>query len=103
MLNFDVVGSGPRLEAVGPQTLQNQALSIADDPEVEAQPGTLPPGAASDHVPFQDKGIPALLLFGPDISRIHTPEDVLEFINPELLGGAYLISLAILESDQFGR
>ncbi len=103
MLNFDVVGSGPYLEAIGPETLQNLALSIADDLEVEAQPGTLPPGAASDHVPFEDKGIPTLLLFGPDISRIHTPEDVLEFINPELLGSAYLIALTILESDKLSR
>ena len=78
------------------------ALRIAEDLEIQAQPGTLQPGAASDHVPFQVKGIPTLLLFGPDISRIHTPEDMLEFINPELLGGTYLISLAILESDQFG-
>ncbi len=103
MFNFDVVGSGAQLQAVGTGTLTDLALSTADAWEIEAQPGSLPPGAASDHTPFKDKGIPTLLLFGPDISRIHTPEDLLEFIEPELLGGAYLIVLTILQSDEFGQ
>ena len=103
MLNFDSVGSGPHLETVGHETLTVLALNIADDLEIEAQPGSLPPGAASDHVPFDDAGVPTLFLFGPDISRIHTPEDRLEFIQPELLGGAYLIALAILQSEDFGQ
>ena len=103
MLNFDVVGSGPHLEAFGHEAFTNLALSIADDLEIEAQPGTLPPGAASDHTPFQDAGVSTLFLFAPDISRIHTPEDRLEFVQPELLGAAYLIALAILQSEDFGK
>ena len=101
MMNFDVVGSGDHLEAAGNQALTDLALNIAAELEIEAQPGSMPPGAASDHVPFEDAGIPTLLLFGPDISRIHTPEDRLEFVQPELLGSAYLIALATLQSQAF--
>ncbi len=103
MLNFDSVGSGPHLETVGHETLTDLALNIADDLKIEAQPGSLPPGAASDHAPFDDAGIPTLFLFGSDISRIHTPEDRLEFVQPELLGGAYLIALTLLESEELGQ
>ena len=103
MLNFDVVGSGPHLETVGHDSLIDLALNIADNLEIEAQPGSLPPGAASDHTPFDDAGVSTLFLFGPDISRIHGPEDRLEFVQPELLGAAYLIALAILQSDEFGQ
>ena len=102
MMNFDVVGSGVQLEVAGHQALTDLALKIAAELEIEAQPGSMPPGAASDHVPFQDAEIPALLLFGPDVSRIHTPEDRLEFVQPQLLGGAYLIALAILQSQELG-
>ena len=103
MLNFDVVGSGPHLEAAGHEALANLALSIANELGIEAQPGTLPPGAASDHTPFDDADVPTLFLFAPDISRIHTPEDRLEFVQPELLSAAYLIGLAILQSENFGQ
>ena len=103
MLNFDVVGSGPHLETFGHETLTNLALGIAKDLEIEAKPGTLPPGAASDHTPFQDAGVSTLFLFGPDISRIHSPEDRLEFVQPELLGAAYLIALSILQSDELSQ
>ena len=102
MMNFDVVGSGVQLEVAGHQAFTDLALKIAAELEIEAQPGSMPPGAASDHVPFEDEGIPALLLFGPDISRIHTPEDRLEFVQPEFLGGAYLIALATLQSQALG-
>ena len=103
MMNFDVVGSGVQLEVAGHQAFSDLALKIAAKLEIEAQPGFLPPGTASDHVPFEDEGIPALLLFGPDVSRIHTPDDRLEFVQPELLGGAYLIALATLQSQALGQ
>ena len=102
MMNFDVVGSGVQLEVAGHQALTDLALKIAAELEIKAQPGSMPPGASSDHVPFQDAEIPALLLFGPDVSRIHTPEDRLEFVQHQLLGGAYLIALAILQSQELG-
>ena len=62
MMNFDVVGSGVQLEVAGHQALTDLALKIAAELEIEAQPGSMPPGASSDHVPFQDAEIPALLL-----------------------------------------
>ena len=82
MMNFDVVGSGVQLEVAGHQAFSDLALKIAAELGIEAQPGSMPPGAASDHVPFEDEGIPALLLFGPDPTLPHftRPEDRLEFV-----------------------
>ena len=101
MLNFDVVGSGPRLNVYGDEGLAQRSLELAAALNVDAEAGSLPRGASSDHAPFQRQGIPVLLMFGPDISRIHTPEDRLEYVDPELLGGAFLVAHALLLSPEF--
>ena len=101
MLNFDVVGSGPRLNVYGNEGLAQRSLALAAALNVDAEVGSLPRGASSDHAPFQRQGIPVLLMFGPDISRIHTPEDRLEYVDPELLGGAFLVAHALLLSPEF--
>ena len=101
MLNFDVVGSGPHLAVLGHQELTELTLELAAKLGVDAQFAPLPPGASSDHAPFQSVDIPALLLYAPDISRIHTPEDRLEFVRPELLGGSFLVAEALLQSPEF--
>ena len=101
MLNFDVVGSGPHLAVLGHQELTELTLELAANLGVDAQFAPLPPGASSDHAPFQSVDIPALLLYAPDISRIHTPEDRLEFVRPELLGGSFLVAEALLQSPEF--
>ena len=103
MLNFDVVGTGPWLAVSGPQELTGKALYLAAALGVYAQIGSLPPGASSDHAAFERVGVPTLLFFSPDISRIHTPEDRLEFVRPELLGGAFLVAEALLQSPGFAR
>ncbi|MCX8212926.1 MAG: M28 family peptidase [SAR202 cluster bacterium] len=40
----------------------------------------------SDHESFEAHDVPVLFFFGNDISRIHTPDDTTDNINPELLG-----------------
>ena len=103
MLNFDVVASGPFLAIAGDGKLTDLALRVASDLGVEAMPQPLPPWASSDHQPFESVGVPVLSLYGPNVSRIHTPEDRLKFVQPELLGGALLVTVALLQSPEFAR
>ena len=101
MLNLDAVASGPLLAVTGQEELADLALRVAEDLGLEADSQPLPPWASSDHYPFERSGVPVLLLYGPDISRIHTPEDRLEFVQPELLGSALLVVKALLRSPEF--
>ena len=101
MLNLDAVASGPLLAVTGQEELADLALRIAEDLGLAAESQPLPRWASSDHRPFESAGVPVLLLYGPDVSRIHTPEDRLEFAQPELLGSALLVAEALLRSPEF--
>ena len=103
MVNFDVVGTGPYIAMVGNSELTDLALEKASDLGIKAQIGMLPPGASSDHQSFERVGVPVLMLYAPDASRIHTPEDRLEFVQPERLGEAFLMAEAMLLSPELAE
>ena len=103
MLNFDVVATGGLLAATGEEDLTELALKVAEGLGVKSEPQPLPAWASSDHQPFESAGVPVLLLYGPDVSRIHTPNDVLEFVQPERLGEAFLVALGVLQSPDFAE
>ena len=103
MLNFDVVATGDLLAATGNEGLTELALKVAEDLGVKSAAQSLPAWASSDHQPFESAGVPVLLLYGPDVSRIHTPNDVLEFVQPERLGEAFLVTLGVLQSPDFAE
>jgi aminopeptidase YwaD len=96
MLNFDALGSGTSLGALGDPDLidivveQGRRQGI----EVEVRPGLQ--GSSSDHASFASAGVPVIMFFSNDSSRIHTPQDTLEFINPDLPGGAVRLGLDLL-------
>ena len=46
---------------------------------------------------FIDAGIPAVFFMDNEFSRIHTPQDKLEFINKDLMGQSAAIGLALLD------
>ena len=100
MLNFDVVATGPFIAAVGHPELVGFAEGTGAGLGVDVQAGQLPPGASSDHQPFEHAGVPVLMLYAPDVSRIHSPNDLLEFVQPERLGDALLVSEAMLKSPE---
>ena len=54
-------------------------------------------GGASDHAPFRQAGIPVLFLISDDLSRINSPADEMQHINPELLERATEIGILMLE------
>ena len=101
MLNFDVVGTGPSLAVVGHNDLTDFAMKTASGMGVEAIPGMLPPGASSDHHVFELAGVPVLMIYASDVSRIHTPQDLIEYVQPERLGEALLLAEAMLKSSEF--
>lgn len=76
MLNLDVVGVSSELGLLGDTDLVEQARVQAQKAGVKAEPATLPPGAASDHVSFQDAGIP-VVMFTREDNLIHTPQDAM--------------------------
>ena len=101
MLNFDSVGSGAYTAVSGYRELTEAAFGLAEDLQVQAQTGLLPRGAASDHAPFEIAGVPVLFLWAPDISRINSPRDTLEFLDPQRLGETFLLAEALLTSPEF--
>ena len=92
MLNFDAVGTG-RLEATGNAEVVTVLRSIAESEGFTVDSGQAPPGAASDHTPFELIGIPAAILYGSDYSRIHTPNDTSEWVEPGLLSRAAIVGI----------
>ena len=58
-------------------------------------------GGSSDFASFREAGVPYLMFFGDDVSRIHTGRDTLEFVQAEMLGGAAAVAAALLQSQEF--
>ncbi len=98
MLNFDSVGSGSGFGVLGSGGLTREALKIGEQfgPNL-IRPTTLSPNTSSDHAPFQDAGIPAMFLMSDDFTRIHTPEDKLQWVEPNLLGWSAEIGFGLLD------
>ncbi len=51
----------------------------------------------SDHSSFLDVGIAAVFFLGEDFSRIHTTDDTLEFVDPDLMGAAAALGIGLLD------
>lgn len=101
MFNFDALGSGRQAGVLGDLALTALAIEKAGEEEISVQAGRGLQGGGSDHMSFAQEGIPVLMFYGPDFSRIHTSSDTLEFVKPSLLGDAAQMALAILRSPDF--
>jgi len=95
MLNLDVVGSGDGFEARGDLYLARDAAEIAK--ELGAPMFVTSDLTSSDHVPFAERGIPALFLMANDLSRINSPQDEIRHVDPALPSTAAEITLRLLE------
>ena len=101
MFNFDAVGSGEQLGILGSRELTSLASEQGDDQGIEVRISPGLPGGGSDHFSFSNAGIPVIMFFSEDFSRIHTPADTLSFVTPSLLGDAAGLALALLRSEEF--
>ena len=97
MLNFDVPGSGDAVELEGSLDLIRQVLGYGKEKGIEVKVGTPLQGASSDHATFIEAGIPAVMFLADDLSRLHTPEDRIEFVRPELMGAAAALGIGLLD------
>lgn len=98
MLNFDALGSGPVTAAGGSPDLLHKIAAYADEHgiDLETRP-SLTANIGSDHAPFDEAGVPYIFFVGEDLSRIHTPDDTLEFVDAPLLGTSAALAIALLD------
>ena len=97
MLNFDALGSGPTTATLGTLSLQSMVEEYAEEQGVDIRIRYSMDWGSSDHAAFHDAGIDHIFFLGEDFSRIHTPDDKLEFVETELLGSAAFLGMAVLE------
>jgi Zn-dependent M28 family amino/carboxypeptidase len=97
MVNLDVVGLPADLKLIGTDDLIDTARIAASGIGVEAARSTLPQGASSDHVSFQDAGVPVVMLYRDD-DQIHTPADAIGRIDPASLRQTVSVAIATLSA-----
>ena len=99
MINLDSVGSGTTLSAAG-QPLVDQACirGRREGGRAPHDQQAMDSEGFSDNFSFGDVWVPTIFFFGDDTSRINSPDDTIEFINPALLGDAAVLILDLLAS-----
>lgn len=101
MLNFDALASGVEVRILGASRLTTMGIELGKSLDIRVTQSAGTRGSSSDHATFNQAGIPAIMFTAPDFSRIHTPDDTLEFVQPGLLGDSARLALAMLQSPQF--
>ena len=98
MLNFDALATGDVVGVLGSFDLTTRVVEYGRQNGIATRRSFSLEGASSDHAPFQRAGIPFVFFLADDVSRIHTPEDTLEFVQPELMGNSAALGIALLDS-----
>ena len=98
MINIDVPGSGKSLEAIGDTMLAAEAVRYAREHGIPIRREQSLDGASSDHAPFREAGVPVLFVLADDLSRINSPRDNIEFINPNRMGEAVAVVLNAIDA-----
>ena len=98
MINLDSVGSGNNLRISGERWVTNHVIAASNSEglSLESQAGRARGG--SDHAPFRDAWVPIAYFQADDLSRINTPADTMEHVNPDLLGDLTALVLDLLEN-----
>ena len=100
MFNFDALGNGG-LGILGDRELTGLAVVEAAARLINVTTSAGLQGGGSDHMSFDDAGIPVIMFFAEDFSRLHTPADTLAFVDPGVLGDAAGLALALLKPQDF--
>ena len=75
----------------------DRAINYADGNGIALNRSNEPAGFGSDHASFLNADIPALFFFGDDFSIINSPDDVLEEVEPSIMGANMVVGLGMLE------
>ena len=100
MFNFDALGTGDTTAMAATPWLGDLFERVAGEggSRVHLRRSAGLRGASGDHAPFEAARVSFPFLFANDLSRIHTPEDVLEHIDPLRIGEAAAVALATLNA-----
>ena len=93
MINIDVPGSGHSLEVIGDTLLAGEAVRYAREHGILIRREQGLDGASSDHAPFRERGVPVMFILADDLSRINSPRDNIEFVNPNRMGETVAVVL----------
>ena len=96
MLNFDAMGKG-NASVLGSEGILDRTIEYAAGNGIDLNRSDDPAGFGSDHAPFINVDIPALFFFGDDFSSINSPEDVLERVDPKVMGVNMAVGLGMLQ------
>jgi aminopeptidase YwaD len=106
MVNIDANGVGTRVDLIGTDELTQRARDLATSLGIESAITELGENFGSDHMSFQDEGVPVLFFTSDSIGSLHTPQDTVDTINPQLVedGGdlAYAVLQELLEEGTAG-
>ena len=98
MVNLDSVGSGTHLRLSGDRWAANYVKETADREGISLDLSSRSGRGGSDHANFRNAWVPVLFFLSNDLSRINTPADTMEHINPGLLGDVTALVLDLLEN-----
>ena len=96
MINLDALGSGNAVRVEGDRWLTRHVSDAADREGIALDVSRGFRGGGSDHASFRDVGVSAIFFHADDLSRINSPGDTMEYINPELLGDTAILVLDLL-------
>lgn len=97
MLNFDMLAVGSGWPMSGSTSLVNLAGEVAEGLGIPFDISTSEPGG-SDHAPFIEAGVPALLLNCFCDSNYHTADDRIDFLERQRFEEAGALGLGLLEA-----
>ena len=95
MINLDSVGSGDGLVVSGDRWALGHVREAAAREGIPLEVSARDFGG-SDHASFRNAFVPVAFFLGDDLSRINSPADTMEHINPDLLGNATALTLDLL-------
>ncbi len=98
MINLDVPGSGHSLEVIGDTALAGEAVRYARELGILIRREQGLDGASSDHAPFRERGVPVMFILADDLSRINSPRDSIEFVNPNRMGETVAVVLHTIDA-----
>ena len=96
MINLDVVATG-ELSALGTQSLIDHATQTAEEFDFDIEVTLGLDGASSDHAPFEEKGVPFVMVYADDLTYINHPSDTIQHLDSEPMGQAVAVVLGIIE------
>ena len=103
MLNFDALGTGSGVAIFGDGVFTDLINEKGSEVGVDVRVSRGMRGGTSDFAVFREAGVLFVMFFGDDASRIHTELDTVEFVQPEMLGGAAAAAAALLQSPEFAE